>query len=234
MSNKKTTLISPPQNQLALDLPVTSSFAREDIVEGQANALAIHLIDRWPDWPGKVVILAGPTGSGKTHIASVWSKMAKAYMAEMEELDSLGDDLISASNLVLENAAPGNISERSLFHLLNAKRAAGASLLITSRSWPSEWKVKLADLNSRLRAAQLVELDEPDDELLRMVLYKHFSDRQITVEPSVVDYLVLRMERSLEAANKIVSRLDNRGLELKRKITRQMAGEILAQEWEEE
>lgn len=214
-------------DQLALELPPAVSFAREDLIEGKANSLAIELIDAWPDWPGRVVILAGPVGCGKSHIGGVWAQMSGAQVMDINALTTLGDDRGNARTLLLENARAGAIDEVALFHVLNSKRAAGGDIMITSRTWPADWGISLADLNSRLRASQLVEIGEPDDDLLRGVLYKLFADRQIPVEPNVIEYLVVRMERSLEAANSIVVRLDGIGLARKRKITRQLAGEIL-------
>ncbi len=217
--------------QLALDLPLKRHNRREDLIEGDANRLAIELIDAWPDWPGNIVVLAGPVGSGKSHISGIWAQKSGARITTMSQLEKLGVDRDNERPLLLENADAGAVDETSLFHILNAKKSARATLLITARSWPSDWKITLPDLNSRLRAAQLVELGEPDDSLLRGVLFKLFSERQLPIEPNVIDYLVVRMERSLEAANKIVSHLDNSSLAQNRKITRQLAGDVLAS-WE--
>lgn len=224
MSTKDT---KSPSTQLALELPPANSFAREDLVEGTANSLAIEMIDAWPDWPGQVVILAGPVGSGKSHVASVWAQNADAHCVNISQLSHLKKDKNNNRPLLLEDAGAGNIDETELFHVLNTKRSFEADIIITSRTWPADWRIELADLNSRLRAAQLVELGEPDDELLRGVLCKLFADHQLPVESNVVDYLVVRMERSLETASQIVSRLDALSLAKQRKITRQLAGEVL-------
>jgi chromosomal replication initiation ATPase DnaA len=228
MSDKKYRKSMVESKQMALELPVANFITRDDIIEGAANSIALEMIDGWPQWPGLVVVLAGPVGSGKTHITKVWANKANARVISMDELSRLGDDRANDRPLLLEDARPNNINETELFHILNAKRAANASIIITSRSWPNEWDIKLADLSSRLRAAQLAEIGEPDDELLRKVLYKLFGDRQLPIEPNVIDYMVVRMERSLEAACQIVARLDTKGLAQKRKITRQLAGEVLS------
>ncbi len=228
MSDKKYKTPEGRTAQMALELPVENFVTREDIVEGTANSLAVVMIDSWPQWPGLVVVLAGPVGAGKSHIANVWANKANARVISMNYLSELGEDRANNRPLLLEDAKPDHIDETELFHILNAKRAANASIIITSRSWPSDWDIKLADLGSRLRAAQLVELGEPDDELLRKVLYKLFADRQLPVENNVIDFLVVRMERSLEAACQIVAQLDGKGLAQKRKITRHLAGEVLS------
>ena len=222
---KQTDHIVP--GQLALDLPPTKSVARADLVVGVANSLAIDLIDAWPDWPGNTVVVAGPVGSGKSHIAAVWAQNSGARVVEISQLALLADDRDNDRPLLLENAGKDVIDETALFHILNAKRSQNAGIIITSRFWPSDWGIELADLASRLRAAQLVELGEPDDDLLRGVLCKLFADHQLPIEANVVDFLVVRMERSLESANQIVANLDALGLAKKRKITRRLAGEVL-------
>ena len=113
------------------------------------------------------------------------------------------------------------------FTLLNAARQAGKTVLITSRTWPASWKITLPDLMSRLRAATPVEILEPDDDLLRRVLVKLFADRQIAVDLSVVDYLVVRMERSLEVALRAVEAIDQEALAGRVKITKPLAGRVL-------
>ncbi|PCI04493.1 MAG: hypothetical protein COB78_09320 [Hyphomicrobiales bacterium] len=213
--------------QIPFTLPVEDARAREDLIESSANFTAIEMIDAWPDWPGNVAILAGPVGSGKSHLASIWAQQAEAEIFNMEDLRSehaLSGDF---KNYVLENADAGGIDETALFHLINQTRANGNFLLITSRTWPQSWEVTLPDLSSRLRGAFLVELLEPDDLLLGLVIHKLFADRQLEVDPAVVNYLVVRMERSLGVAGKIVEKLDHEALARNTKITKALAGKVL-------
>lgn len=214
-------------DQLPLSLPVEVSIAREDLLQSPANDLAVDLIDNWPDWPSHVVILAGPIGSGKTHMARVWANTSNAKIIEMNELAEVVPSFDDNQNIVIENAQSGNIDENALFHCFNRAKANGSYLLITCREFPSAWQLQLPDLTSRLRTAHVVELQEPDDQLLFGILVKLFADRQLQVEPSLIDYLVTRMERSLGAAGNIVKWLDNEALARHKKITRNMAAEAL-------
>lgn len=216
-----------PSDQLALSLPVVASIAREDLLQSPANSLAVELIDNWPDWPSHVVILAGPVGSGKTHMARVWAELSSAKIVEMDDLDNVVPSLDDDQNIVIENAQSGKIDENALFHCFNRAKANGSYLLITCREFPSAWQLQLPDLTSRLRTAHVVELQEPDDQLLFGILVKLFADRQLQVEPSLIDYLVTRMERSLGAAGNIVEWLDNEALARRKKITRNMAAQAL-------
>jgi len=185
------------------------------------------MIDAWPTWPGPITILAGPVGSGKSHIANAWINMVGGQMFNCAAITNNLDHIISVAEqgncILLEDA----IDETALFHILNAVLQSSGFCLITSRSWPVEWQVKLPDLLSRLKAAQLVELQEPDDALLKMVMFKLFSDRQLTIDEKVIDYCVLRMERSLGSAGKLVAAIDAEALSKKSAITRAIAANAL-------
>lgn len=213
--------------QLPLDLPHEQALGREDYLVGSSNRAAFELLERWPDWPSPVIMLAGPVGSGKTHLVEAWRQETDAAIIAAKDLGE-GDveGLVAAGAVAVEDAHKG-VNETALFHLLNAARQADVRVLITSRTWPVSWNIRLPDLMSRLRAATPVEIEEPDDDLLRQVLVKLFADRQLSVEPSVVDYLVVRMERSLGVACDVVDRLDKEALAGRVKITRPLAGRVL-------
>ena len=213
--------------QLPLVLPHDAALGLDDYLVGTPNRAAYELLEAWPDWPSPVVVLAGPAGSGKSHFVAALSELTGAVSIGADELTSENVEALAATPaLVLENAHLG-FDNIALFHLLNAARQNGKVVLITSRSLPSSWHVTLPDLASRLRAAAPVLIEEPDDDLLGRVLVKLFADRQISVDQSVVDYLTLRMERSLDNAQKIVDAIDRESLADRRKITKQLAGKVL-------
>ena len=117
--------------------------------------------------------------------------------------------------------------QRALFHLLNLVREHKLSMLLTSRLAPGELDVSLPDLRSRLRALPVVTISPPDAALLKAVLVKHFADRQLAVEPHLVNYIALHMEQSMEAAAAFVADLDRAAMAQHRKVTRALAGEVL-------
>jgi len=217
----------PAPRQLALDLPARTSFSREDFLVSPSNEAAYGLIEGWHDWPARRALLVGPKGSGKSHLAAIWSEMAAAAIVDAATLrEDVVPDLIAVGAVVLEDAGRG-VSETALFHLLNLAGEAGASLLITAHEPPGEWGLKLPDLMSRLRAITIMTIDRPDDDLFRLLLVKLFLDRQLIVDTSVVDFLVRRIERSFDAARHVVAVLDHEGLSRGRRITRALAGELL-------
>jgi chromosomal replication initiation ATPase DnaA len=213
--------------QLALALDHAESHAREDFLEGPSNAAALALIERWPDWPSRTVLLRGPEGSGKTHLAAIWAREAGARTLSPRMLDSAEVPVALATGaLVLDNLAEDSFDEAALFHLLNLAREEHAYVLITARTAPAGWHIGVADLKSRLRALPVVALDAPDDALLRAVIVKLFADRQLAVDEGLVGFLTNRIERSFAAAREAVGVLDGEALRLKRPVTRALAGEL--------
>lgn len=228
--SKKTSKTSP---QLPLDLSVPVTHRREDLIESKANEMAISMLDSWPEWPGRVSVLAGPIGAGKTHIASVWAKKTGAIICKSSDLSKNLDNFVELAskggNFLIEDAGVGVIDETAMFHFLNAVKQGEGYCLITSRSWPIEWNVKLADLASRLKAVQVFELSEPDDVLLKHVMVKLFADRQLSIDEKIIDYCVLRMERSLESVGRLVEAIDAEAMSRQSGITRATAANALEQ-----
>lgn len=215
--------------QLPLALAHLPDHSRDSFIPSPANADALALIDRWPAWPSPVVVLSGPAGSGKTHLAQIWAARAGADLLDAELLEDARIPTAGGA-LVVEDVGRGPVPERALFHLMNSVAEAGAALLITSRQPAATWPVHLPDLHSRLRLATPAVLAEPDEPLLRTALTKLFADRQLLVDKAVIDYLLLRMERSMAAAVAVVEALDREALARGRRITARLAAGVLASE----
>lgn len=214
--------------QLALALPHAESLTRDNFMEGAANAQALALVDAWPDWPNRVMMLVGPEGSGKSHLAAIWAAEAGARSVSAQTLtpDNVPGELATGA-LVVDDLDPASFDERALFHLLNLAREDEAYVLMTGRTLPSAFPVALRDLRSRLRAVSVVTLAPPDDHLFRALIVKLFADRQTIVDESVVSYLATRIERSSAAARQAVEALDHEALRQGRAITRALAAEVL-------
>lgn len=224
--------MSPEEpRQLVFDLPLRPASGLGDFLVSQSNAAAVALIDRWPDWPQPAALLAGDAACGKTHLASVWQAQSGAALLAARTLTDEAVTLFQREDvraLVVEDIDRGIDNQRVLFHLLNLARETKRHMLLTSRIAPGDLDVALPDLRSRLRALPVIMIAPPDEALLAAVLVKLFADRQIAVEPAIISYLTRHMERSLEAARSVVSRVDALSLARQRKITRALAAEALA------
>ena len=219
---------SPPRpRQLVLALDHAESFAREDFLVGPSNEAALALIERWPDWPDRIMVLVGPQGSGKSHLAAIWAAAAGARSIAARSLDVASlPSAFATGALVVEDLAERRFDERGLFHLINQAREERAFVLMTARSAPAAWSIAVPDLVSRLRVLPVIELAAPDDALLRAIIVKLFSDRQLAVDEALVAYLAARIERSFAGAQKAVKALDREALRLQRPVTRALAGDL--------
>jgi len=197
--------------QLALALDHAESFAREDFLSGPSNAMGLALIDAWPAWPHRTVMLTGPEGSGKSHLAAVWAQAAGARLIAARALEEASvPSALATGALVVEDVAA---------------REDEAFVLLTARVAPVTFAIR--DLGSRLNAIPVVAMAPPDDALLRAVLVKLFADRQLAVDESLIGYVATRIERSFAAARAAVARLDEEAMRRKRPLTRTFAAEIL-------
>lgn len=213
--------------QLTFDLAHRPALGAEDFLVSGSNAEAVARIDAWREWPRASALLVGSRQSGKSHLAQVWRLKTRADVMTAADLNEEAAASCTGP-LVVEDVDRGIGDERALFHLLNLAREHGRALLVTSARPAGELALTLPDLRSRLRALPVIGIGPPDGELLRAVLVKLFSDRQLLVEPHVIAHLALHMDQSMAAANRIVAEIDRRALEAHRRVTRALAAEVLA------
>ncbi|MGG6897724.1 DnaA regulatory inactivator HdaA [Rhizobium sp. BR 315] len=212
--------------QLPLAFTHDPASGRDDLLVADPLSAAVRIVDSWPRWPSPVVILAGPVGSGKSHLASIWSERCDA--TSIHPVAGSNAAVIAADGpVIFEDVDRLGFDDTELFHVINSVRENGTSLLMTTRLWPMSWPVALPDLRSRLKAATVVEIGEPDEELLSQIIVKLFADRQLYIDDKLVLYIVNRMERSMNAAQLIVDRLDRLALARGTRITRVLAAEVL-------
>jgi len=220
--------MTPAPRQLALEIPHRPALGLEDFLVSQSNDAAVALVDRWPDWPVRAAVIAGPAGSGKTHLANVWRLKSDAHVTAARDITAASvPDFAAHGALVVEDLDKGPLDEQGLFHLLNLVREQRLSLLMTSSVSPGDLPIVLPDFRSRVKALPLAEIAPPDDALLGAVLVKQFADRQLNVDPQVVTYCLLRMERSMDVARRLVAHIDTLALAMQKGVTKAVAAKAL-------
>lgn len=213
--------------QLVFELPHRPALGLEDFLVSESNDAAVALIDRWPDWPVGAAVISGPAGCGKSHLANVWRLKSAAQIVNAAVLKSANVPAIAAHRALVIEDIGATEDEAALFHLLNLVREQRLAMLLTSASAPGDLALRVPDLTSRLKALPLAVISLPDDALLRAVLVKLFADRQLSVDPQVIAYLLVRMERSMEAARRVVGEVDRQALTVQRGVTRAVAAAAL-------
>jgi chromosomal replication initiation ATPase DnaA len=211
--------------QLAFDLGHRAALGAADFLVAASNEEAVGWLDRWPAWPAPALVLSGPPGSGKTHLAHVFEARSGALVVTPDRLTAERVPEFARDAVVVDPAEEA--AEEPLLHLFNLVAERRGALLLTGRTPPVQWPLRLADLRSRLLASPAVALKAPDDALLGAVLVKLFADRQLAVGEEVVAFLLREIERSFEAARRAVALLDAAALAAGRAVTVPFAKEVL-------
>ncbi|MDD3445622.1 MAG: DNA replication protein [Zavarzinia sp.] len=213
--------------QIPLDLPFRTALGRADLIVHAGNETAVQWLARWPDWPGRVLALAGPAASGKSHLANVWATDAGALRLDAGALtvNAVPD---FAGRPVLIEAADGIVDEVALFHLINLTREQEGFLLLTARAAPARWPVALPDLRSRLGAVPVARLGLPDEATLSALIAKLLADRQLTLDARLLDWVVTRIDRTPAAAAALVSALDRESLRVGGKLNTALVRRVVS------
>lgn len=202
-----------PQIAISFDHP--ADYSRHSFIVSRSNEEALKWVESWPNWNSHCVIIYGPESCGKTHLAKIWQDISAAEFCHPAGARSA---ILRGQNLIIENIE-SNLDEEWLFHLYNQAKNDGKFILLTANAHPAKLPIKLPDLRSRLLSCPSIAINQPDDDLLRPVLQKLFTDRQIRAGDDVMKYILLRMERSFKSAENLVQKIDNLALQEKRNIT---------------
>jgi len=209
------------KKQFSLNLGYRTALDRDDFFVWQGNSEAVTWIDRWPDWPVPCCIIFGPHGCGKSHLVQVFAEQTKGVVLSADEI--IGGDAmhiaIAAPAVAIDDADVTQHLEVKLLHLFNALMELGHCLLLTAQSAPSRWNLSLPDLRSRLCAAPSIRIAPPNDSMMDAVLVKLFADRQLSVSPEAITYIVRHIDRTFEAARNVVEASDRVALEKKGRVT---------------
>ena len=199
-------------DQLILKFPSHQAYKKEDFYVSPSNQEAYDLINSWPKWIKRTVNIFGPSGSGKSHLASILKSNTSCLQIETKNLsDEIFFKFKTKEALIIENFDK-KISEKLLFSLWNVALQDNKYLMTTSKKPISSYKFKLKDLESRVKSSLIIGIKLPSDDLISVILAKNFSDKQIAVEKKHIDYIVKRIDRSYEKISQFILTLDKYSL----------------------
>ena len=203
-------------SQDALPLQWPHRYGREDFIVGDCNKEAFEAVIQPDEWPIPVTLLLGPAAGGKTHLAHIFAeKHGASFIKDEEGIDKA---LVEHPLFLVVDDADKIGNDEKLFHLFNSVLTRKARLLLVAGEEPQHW-IKLPDLLSRIKAAHYIEMQNPDEEVIRLAYRKLFTERGLFVDDKVLDYLAVRTERSFAGVLKNVDKLDRLALANKKRVT---------------
>ena len=215
--------------QLSLNLKKSRIYDKDDFLVSPSNKEAYKLINNWPNWAGRKLIIFGDVGTGKTHLSKIWQKKTSAVVLGLNKLKKikLESFFLKKKIFIIENTSVffdkiekknREELEKNLLHFYNLIEEKKGYLLMTASIPPKLWKISLPDLKSRILSSIAVYIKKPDDQLLSSVLVKLFTDKQILIDKKVIKFIVNRSERSFTNLQNVVNRIDKQSLITKKKI----------------
>jgi len=199
-------------DQLILKFPEHKAYKKEDFYVSPSNQVAYDFINSWPSWIKRIVNIFGPSGSGKSHLSSIFKKKTQCLQIESQELNEETFLKFKTKEAIIIENLNQNISEKLLFSLWNLALQDNKYVLITSEKPISSYKFKLPDLISRVNSGIIIGIILPSDDLISVIIAKNFSDKQIKVEKKHIDYIIKRIDRSYEKISQFILTLDKYSL----------------------
>ena len=217
--------------QLYFDMPDKTALGIEDYIITESNSFAFDLISRMIKGEINQGVISGPSFSGKTHLSKILIKNIGINESLYIDRDykNIIERVGSSNLIVIENIDKliEDRSEEDLFHIINFTKESDKRLLMTSGKSISKIEFKLEDLKSRLNAILEAKIMQPDDELMKLVLIKIFNDKQLLINPNVIDFLRSRLERSYKSINDFIEKIDKFSLERGKKITIALINDLI-------
>ena len=217
-------------SQIPFDFDPRPALGGEDFLVAPSNAQAVKWVEMWPNWPRPVLVIVGLEGSGKTHLANVFLAQTGARLITPEDLKLGADKALDGQSAVVLEDIQGFVDaglSDDLFHLYNLAVEDDKKILMTSTQAPARLNIQLKDLSSRLKTATVAEILPPDDALLAALIVKQFSDRQLSINQDVLDYMMSRMNRSFAGVRDLIKAVDTLALAEQRAITKPLVRRVL-------
>tara|TARA_A100001011_G_scaffold218852_1_gene226782 strand:- start:343 stop:1005 length:663 start_codon:yes stop_codon:yes gene_type:complete len=213
--------------QLIFNFPFKKTYFSQDFYVSQNNFNAFKLIESWPQWPSRFINIFGPKGCGKTHLANILSSKIGSLIISANKIDNNVIGKYKTKECLIIDDFNNDIEENLLYSIINLALQDNKYLIISSPISLKKFKIKLKDLNSRFTSFIEVGIDLPTDDLIKVILTKNFSDKQISISKKNIDFILNNIDRSYEKINLFSNSIDNLSLEKAKPVNLQLIKDVL-------
>ena len=213
--------------QLIFNFPFKKTYFSQDFYVSKNNFNAFKLIESWPQWPSRFINIFGPQGCGKTHLANILSSKIGSLIISANKIDNGVIGKYKTKECLIIDDFNNDIEENLLYSIINLALQDNKYLIISSPISLKKFKIKLKDLNSRFTSFIEVGIDLPTDDLIKVILTKNFSDKQISISKKNIDYILNNIDRSYEKINLFSNSIDNLSLEKAKPVNLQLIKDVL-------
>jgi|TARA_B100001093_G_scaffold497565_1_gene544646 chromosomal replication initiation ATPase DnaA len=196
-------------NQLIFKFPFKTNYFEEDFFVSTNNFEAYKLIENWPKWSSRFINIFGPTGCGKTHLANIFNKKISSFFLKASELNNNSLSSIKLKECLIIDDYENNIEEKLFYSVLNQCLLSNQYIIINSLNPIQSFEIKLKDLKSRFDSFVNIGINLPTDELIKVIISKNFSDKQVKIDDKLLDYILKNIDRSYESIFNLIDKLDN-------------------------
>jgi len=214
-------------SQLTFKFPFKTNYFEEDFYVSSNNFDAYKLIENWPKWPSRYVNIYGPSGCGKTHLANILNKKINSFLVKASELNDNTLPFIKLKQCLIIDDYHGNIEEKLFYSLLNQCHQSNQYIIVNTLKPIKTFEIKLNDLKSRFENFIYNGIDLPTDDLIRVILTKNFSDKQVKIDAKLLEYILKNIHRSYEDIFDLIDKLDNLSLSTGKSININLIKKVL-------
>ena len=216
-------------SQLIFNFPFTTNYFEEDFFVSSSNFEAYKLIETWPKWPSRNINIYGPSGCGKSHLANILKKKINSFFINASDISNNSLALIKLKECLIIDNYENNIEENLLYTIINQTHQSNQYVIINSDQLISSLEIKLEDLKSRLNSFSKITIDLPTDDLIKVVLTKNFSDKQIQIDNKLIDFILKHINRSYEDIFNFIKKIDELSLSTGKSININLIKKVLKQ-----
>ena len=213
--------------QLIFNFPFKRNYLKQDFYVSENNFSAFKLIESWPNWPSRLVNIFGPTGCGKTHLINILKSKIQSMLILAKDVNTEILTQYKIKECLIIDDFDNNIKENILYSIINLAFQDNKYLIISSKVSLKKFEIKLGDLKSRFTSFVEIGINLPTDDMIRVILTKNFSDKQIQISEKNIEYILKNIERSYEKINSFSSSIDGLSLAKARPINLQLIKKVL-------